>query len=91
MFKLRRQNQVGFQTTVSELVVRLIFGCLVIRREGCYKDSLEWVGGAWLLLAHVTHTLLGVWLELPCGGPPWRQRKPVATVSLNKLRIRAHA
>ena len=44
MFKLRRRDQVCFQMTVSELVVRLIFGCLVIGRAGCYKDSLEWGG-----------------------------------------------
>lgn len=67
MFKLRRQNQVAFQTTVSELVVRLIFGCLVIRREGWYKDSLEWVGGVWLLLAHVTHTF-----RSSAGAAMWR-------------------
>lgn len=67
--------------TVSELVVRLIFGCLVIRRAGCYKDSLEWVGvGVAVISAH-EHTLLGVWLELPCVGPPGRERKHVATVS----------
>lgn len=67
--------------TVSELVVRLIFGCLVIRREGYYKDSLEWAAVGVAVISSRECTLLGVQLELPCVGPPWRERKPVATVS----------
>lgn len=67
--------------TVSEFVMRLLFVCSVIRKDRCYRDSLEWVGVGVATISSGEHTLLGVQLELPCVGPLWREQKPVATVS----------